>query len=241
MKKTALLLLVGLMAFIIASCGDNGKNISTGSITDQSSEVTELISSADHESESQIEVVADSSTASTNTDSKKISSVSSKSSAITSSKSGAVASKPLASSTTEAAKNVFQGDGFTMKIPDGWKTMNQSGVSMLVPNNYPEVSDNISIVKTDKDANFSAYTKEMFESTYKTLFEDLNITAFEKTTINGYNAYHVVYSLTASGISMKQEQYLIDGKNGTLTLTFTNVQNDISSIAKDCVKSLTFS
>lgn len=213
MKKTALLLLVGLMAFTIASCGDNGKNISTGSITDQSSEVTELISSADPESESQTEIVADSSTASTNTD----------------------------SSTTEAEKNIFQGDGFTLKIPDGWKTMNQSGVSMLVPNNYPEVSDNISIVKTDKDGNFSAYTKEMFESTYKTLFEDLNITAFEKTTVNGYNAYHVVYSLTASGISMKQEQYLIDGKNGTLTLTFTNVQNDISSIAKECVKSLEFS
>ena len=213
MKKTALLLLVGLMAFTIASCGDNGKNISTGSITDQSSEVTELISSADPESESQTEIVADSSTASTNTD----------------------------SSTTEAEKNIFQGDGFTLKIPDGWKTMNQSGVSMLVPNNYPEVSDNISIVKTDKDGNFSAYTKEMFESTYKTLFEDLNITAFEKTTVNGYNAYHVVYSLTASGISMRQEQYLIDGKNGTLTLTFTNVQNDISSIAKECVKSLKFS
>lgn len=213
MKKTALLLLVGLMAFTIASCGDNGKNISTGSITDQSSEVTELISSADNESKGQTEIVADSSTASTNTD----------------------------SSTTEAEKNIFQGDGFTLKIPDGWKTMNQSGVSMLVPNNYPEVSDNISIVKTDKDGNFSAYTKEMFESTYKTLFEDLNITAFEKTTVNGYNAYHVVYSLTASGISMKQEQYLIDGKNGTLTLTFTNVQNDISSIAKECVKSLEFS
>lgn len=213
MKKTALLLLVGLMAFTIASCGDNGKNISTGSITDQSSEGTELISSTDNESKGQTEIVADSSTASTNTD----------------------------SSTTEAAKNIFQGDGFTLKIPDGWKTMNQSGVSMLVPNNYPEVSDNISIVKTDKDGNFSAYTKEMFESTYKTLFEDLNITAFEKTTVNGYNAYHVVYSLTASGISMKQEQYLIDGKNGTLTLTFTNVQNDISSIAKECVKSLEFS
>lgn len=213
MKKTALLLLVGLMAFTIASCGDNGKNISTGSITDQSSEVTELISSADNESKGQTEIVADSSTASTNTD----------------------------SSTTEAEKNIFQGDGFTLKIPDGWKTMNQSGVSMLVPNNYPEVSDNISIVKTDKDGNFSAYTKEMFESTYKTLFEDLNITAFEKTTVNGYNAYHVVYSLTASGISMRQEQYLIDGKNGTLTLTFTNVQNDISSIAKECVKSLEFS
>ena len=128
-----------------------------------------------------------------------------------------------------------------MKMPDGWKTMNQSGVTMLVPNDYPNTADNISIVKTDKDSNFSAYTKEVFESTYKSLFEDLNITTFEKTTVNSCAAYHIVYNVTVSNISMKQEQYLIDGTNCCLTLTFTSVQNDISALAKECVQSVKFS
>ena len=66
--------------------------------------------------------------------------------------------------------------------------MNQSGVAMLVPSDYPNTADNISVVKTDKDSNFSAYTKEVFESTYKSWFEELNITTFEKTTVNSYAA-----------------------------------------------------
>lgn len=150
-------------------------------------------------------------------------------------------SSKSSSSDVTTAKNVFQGDGFTMKMPDGWKTMNQSGVTMLVPNDYPNTADNISIVKTDKDSNFSAYTKEVFESTYKSLFEDLNITTFEKTTVNSCAAYHIVYNVTVSNISMKQEQYLIDGTNCCLTLTFTSVQNDISALAKECVQSVKFS
>ena len=214
MKKTSILLLAGLMAVLISSCGNNGKNVDADSVIHQNSGATESISSVNNESESQTAA---------------------------SSKSGVITSESSVSTTTETAKNVYQGDGFTMKMPDGWKSMNQSGVALLVPNDYPNTADNISIVKADKDSTFSTYTKEVFENTYKSLFENLNITVFEKTTVNNCAAYHMVYNVTVSDVSMKQEQYLIDGANCCLTLTFTSVQNDISALAKECVQSVKFS
>ena len=234
MKKIARLLLAGLMVLTIASCGNSDKKIRTSSLEETNSEVTESVFVSESQSS-----VADISSENGSGVSKNLY-VSSEKSNVTSSKTVAASSKSSSSDVT-TAKNVFQGDGFTMKMPDGWKTMNQSGVTMLVPNDYPNTADNISIVKTDKDSNFSAYTKEVFESTYKSLFEDLNITTFEKTTVNSCAAYHIVYNVTVSNISMKQEQYLIDGTNCCLTLTFTSVQNDISALAKECVQSVKFS
>ncbi len=234
MKKTAILLLAGLMVLTVASCGNSDKKISTSSLEKTNSEVTESVVVSENQSS-----VADVSSENGSGVSKNLDTSSEKSN-VTSSKNIVSSSKPSSSDIT-TAKNVFQGDGFTMKMPDGWKTMNQSGVAMLVPSDYPNTADNISVVKTDKDSNFSAYTKEVFESTYKSLFEDLNITTFEKTTVNSCAAYHIVYNVTVSNISMKQEQYLIDGTNCCLTLTFTSVQNDISSLAKECVQSVKFS
>lgn len=234
MKKIAILLLAGLMVLTVASCGNSDKKISTSSLEKTNSEVTESVVVSENQSS-----VADVSSENGSGVSKNLDTSSEKSN-VTSSKNIVSSSKPSSSDIT-TEKNVFQGDGFTMKMPDGWKTMNQSGVTMLVPSDYPNTADNISVVKTDKDSNFSAYTKEVFESTYKSWFEELNITTFEKTTVNSCAAYHIVYNVTVSNISMKQEQYLIDGTNCCLTLTFTSVQNDISALAKECVQSVKFS
>lgn len=153
MKKTAILLLAGLMVLTVASCGNSDKKISTSSLEKTNSEVTESVVVSENQSS-----VADVSSENGSGVSKNLDTSSEKSN-VTSSKNIVSSSKPSSSDIT-TAKNVFQGDGFTMKMPDGWKTMNQSGVAMLVPSDYPNTADNISVVKTDKDSNFSAYTRK---------------------------------------------------------------------------------
>lgn len=112
MKKIAILLLAGLMVLTIASCGNSDKKIRTSSLEETNSEVTESVFVSESQSS-----VADISSENGSGVSKNLY-VSSEKSNVTSSKTVAASSKSSSSDVT-TAKNVFQGDGFTMKMPDG--------------------------------------------------------------------------------------------------------------------------
>ncbi len=209
MKKIIALLLAGLMAVVMASCGkDRVSNLPTSSEAGSS------------ESEALVDVSSESSSSEATI---------------------AASSKPSATSDTAVAKNVLRGDGYTMKIPNGWKQQDNADVTMLVPEDYPTVADNITVVKTDKDVLFSTYTKDSFESSYKTIFENFKIDTFEKITVNGCSTIRMSYNVTMSGLTMKQEQYILDGPNCCMAVTFTAISNDLSAIAKECVQSIQFS
>lgn len=114
-------------------------------------------------------------------------------------------------------------DHLKMTIPKGFKIYDSGDNKIVVPENYPEVTDNINFVKTSADS-ISNYSKEFFEEYYSESFDFFEgIKTYKETKISGHDAIVMSYSFTYEGINMTQYQYLIFGSNYSDIMTITSV------------------
>lgn len=140
-----------------------------------------------------------------------------------------------------SGSNVYTDDdvGFKFAIPDDWNEKEaMEGVVSIVPDSYPEDSNNIAITKAAKDELFDTYTQETFEQLYSDLFNGFNFVKFEKSKIDGVPAIKMITTIDMQGISMKQYTYSLDMPDSTISITFTEVSDsDLSAVAEDCMNS----
>ena len=105
---------------------------------------------------------------------------------------------------------------------------------MLISDKFPAVTDNINLVAGEKDASFSSYNKEAFESIYVAMDESAKISTFDKKKVCGYDAILVTVDLSISGVNTSITQVLIDADK-SYSITYTDISGELSSIIKTAV------
>ncbi len=127
-------------------------------------------------------------------------------------------------------------DVFQMNIPAGWRLITYENTAKIVPRDYPEDPDNITVVISAKDPNFETHERTTFENTYALLYQEFQLQEFEKVTVGEAPAIRMVYTIRHDGKKKKQYQYVIDGDQ-TYTLTFTEVNWKMADHIESCIAS----
>ena len=97
-----------------------------------------------------------------------------------------------------------------MTIPEGWEISNDNGIVMFKTPEYPNDPDSISLMTTVKTDSFDSLTKEDFREYFASIFSDVTINTFEKTTVDEFSAYIVEYTYKLSSIEIKHKMCIRD-------------------------------
>ena len=119
-------------------------------------------------------------------------------------------------------------EGITISIPASFKKMMQDSVTMYVPNDYPQHSDNIALSHSELDY-YNSYTESAVKSLLETTF-NTNITnyRFKKDKDGSINRVTFSYTVTVNGIQMDQESITYFIGNGSVNIAFTDVTSTYS-------------
>lgn len=125
-----------------------------------------------------------------------------------------------------------------IKVPKDWKTIENDGSTLIVPDTEDAILDNIHVQIASKDENFASYTQTTFEESFKEKFGEVTFEKFENMTVAGLPAIKMIYKITQGSVETTEYQYMIDG-NSTFIITYTNV-NDLltEEEVKTCINSL---
>lgn len=143
-----------------------------------------------------------------------------------------------ASKPEEPTDGKYTFDHITLELPEGFKMSELNGVPIALCPGYPTPSDNITFTCTAAD-NINAYSKDVFENTYKQMFEGFDeITSYELIKVDGVDSIRLEYGISANGIAMVQTQVFIFGKSFTDIITFTDVSGKFNDEFEDCLASV---
>lgn len=150
---------------------------------------------------------------------------------------GKVIDKSVYNTVTEGIYTSSNGE-MQIKIPKGWKAVENNGSTLIVPEDEESIADNIHVQVTDKDDKFASYTQETFEKSFEEKFGKVTFEDFENMTLLNLPAIKMVYSITQDDVEAVEYQYMIDG-NYTFIITYTNVNDLLSEEElKDCLNSI---
>ena len=127
--------------------------------------------------------------------------------------------------------------GITISIPADFKEIDQGGTKQLVPADYPEHADNISL--TVGAGSASVYTEELLRSTVTQLLGDVQDFTYTRDTFSGLDRVIISYGVNVSGVFMMQENVSIFSAGKVYSVTFTTVSddfNDVFTVARDSIK-----
>ncbi len=127
--------------------------------------------------------------------------------------------------------------GITLTVPGDFREMDQSGIRVLVPADYPARADNISF--TVAAGSVTGYTEEIVVASLKQFLGDIQDFAYAKDTKDGLDRIIFTYTVVASGVSMRQESVNLFSSGKVYNVTFTSVSNDFTDAfetAKNSIK-----
>ncbi len=177
-----------------------------------------------------------------NTTSSDVSKVSVSSSEVSSTTSDTPSSEASASSKSTASTKApvlssFTESNITFKLPNTFIKISESPI-MYVHSSYPQIADNFNIAIGAKDPNFNQLTKEAYKQQLESMYSSFDMTEFKSTTISGYPAIKISYSLSYNDVSMEMIQYVVNGDK-TYSFTYTFVNGDLKDYANECGASIT--
>lgn len=129
---------------------------------------------------------------------------------------------------------------FKMTIPEGWEISNDNGIVMFKTPEYPNDPDSISLMTTVKTDSFDSLTKEDFRENFASIFSDVTINTFEKTTVDEFSAYIVEYTYKLSSIEIKHTEVLVDASDSTYTFTLNDDDGDKAELFEEVIESIDF-
>lgn len=135
----------------------------------------------------------------------------------------------------------YNGEGYHITAPRNWKLQSEQDVVLLVSPDYPDKQDCITIVKTAKDQQFDKMTEETYKMGLEAMFDDVQIQNFEKTEIDGCNAFRMSYTSSMNGVSQLIHQVIVDGKEEVFNFTLISEAGDASEWIEACEQSIQIS
>lgn len=118
--------------------------------------------------------------------------------------------------------------GISVPVPEGYEKMSDDPL-IYAPSNYPEVSDNITIITGKKDKSFDILSESNYQKLLESMFEDkaVSMERFERLQINGVDALAVRYTVTMESGDMQQTQFILNGESQMYTVTYTVVNGTL--------------
>ncbi len=126
-------------------------------------------------------------------------------------------------------------NSYTINLPEGWRV--DSSADYLLARSADKTS-NLNVLVNEADNNLVNYTQAYFQEYYSGMFSSAKVTSFEKITMNGYPALHLVCSYQANGKNLIANQYLICAPKNTYSLTYTSNSNALAATFQTSAKSL---
>lgn len=130
----------------------------------------------------------------------------------------------------ETASVVFEDADLTCTLPEGFEALPDEP-GLYVYKNYPTDSSTISYVISESDYDISDVSKEEFkknleEDFYNTYGDqvDVNITQYDKITIDGRNGLRIKMAYAFKGVEYEQLMYMLYNGNESHILNFTQEQ-----------------
>lgn len=117
-------------------------------------------------------------------------------------------------------------NSYTINLPEGWRV--DSSADYLLARSADKAS-NLNVLVNGADNNLVNYTQAYFQEYYSGMFSSAKVTSFEKITMNGYPALHLVCSYQANGKNLIANQYLICAPKNTYSLTYTSNSNALAA------------
>ncbi|MCI9577196.1 MAG: hypothetical protein HFJ84_11310 [Clostridiales bacterium] len=129
-------------------------------------------------------------------------------------------------------------NSYTINLPEGWRV--DSSADYLLARSADKAS-NMNVLINEADNNLINYTQSYFQEYYSGMFSSAKVTSFEKITMNGYPALHLVCSYQANGKNLIANQYLICAPKNTYSLTYTSSSNALAATFQTSAQSLKIS
>ena len=126
-------------------------------------------------------------------------------------------------------------NSYTINLPEGWRV--DSSADYLLARSADKAI-NLNVLINEADNNLVNYTQSYFQEYYSGMFSSAKVTSFEKITMNGYPALHLVCSYQANGKNLIANQYLICAPKNTYSLTYTSNSNALAATFQTSAKSL---
>ena len=130
----------------------------------------------------------------------------------------------------ETASVVFEDADLTCTLPEGFEALPDEP-GLYVYKTYPTDSSTISYVISESDYDISDVSKEEFkknleEDFYNTYGDqvDVNITQYDKITIDGRNGLRIKMAYAFKGVEYEQLMYMLYNGNESHILNFTQEQ-----------------
>ena len=136
-------------------------------------------------------------------------------------------------SSTPEGMQTIKVDGFTMDVPDTWKSQTTNSLVYYMATDAGTTGNNLNIISTLKDSGFKSYTADMFANQLKTMYPDYDVSigGFEYITIDDCDAFEMIYNIKIQNILTVIHQYYIDGSDKTYIITFTGNTGEFEDLS----------
>lgn len=215
MKKLLTILLASLVVAGFAACSNEtsgaGSSEGTSSVASVASEASESSEVSESSEASEASSSADASSDEEDTDSSEES------------------DDESAEPDTTGMSNPYVFEELAIDLPEGFVEQDGiGGINTVVPDDYPEHSDNFTFTSAAFDGDKSPYTKEAIEEVYTTGFSDAfsGIDQFDEVTVDGCDAIVTKYNITYSDMEMTQQQLYVFTDDTIYIVSFTSASGD---------------
>ncbi len=122
------------------------------------------------------------------------------------------------------------------ELPEGFRLIKQSGITMAVRDNYPTIKDSISFSTAGKDSP-DLYTKEALDRLHQATVEGFSSSEeLKKESILGYDVIIYNYGIEGEYASLVASEYIIFGDDFTDTVRVTIQDPSLVPILTDLLK-----
>jgi len=130
----------------------------------------------------------------------------------------------------------YQNDAISFGYPENW-TVKDGSVTIL--SDASGVGNNITVVSSEDDGTYKDMTMEKFDSIVKPTYEAMGMTisdaSLENFTVKGASVLKITYTVTATGVTLKQTQFIvsIEGKVHAITVTESTPDANLVSTVQE--------
>lgn len=127
---------------------------------------------------------------------------------------------------------------YSISLPEGWRI---DPTQDFMSAQSADHSAALTILVNVADPKLMDSSQEQFQQYYAKLFSDVQISLFEKTSVSGVQALHLVCSYQSNGKPIIAEQFLIPTASHTYSLTFTKAGTQTDPLFATSAKSFQLS
>ena len=134
--------------------------------------------------------------------------------------------------TTEADPSVFEFEGLSVRLPEGFKLTELNGVKTAVPGTYPDPADNITFVSSPSSQNdIEEMTAENLKSAFEQAYSGVGTISdfkYDRRKLDDHERIECEFKTTIGEIVMNQKTCSCFFGGKCVTLTFTTISAELA-------------